>query len=116
MKLIHPAIIMSLLLSWVAATAQATPMSEQNKKDFIRSGIKTCFVKQRQDDPLSEVLTDSQVNEHCGCVMTRATDFITLEDLGRMLKTKDNTHLTPIMETASDYCIQVLSKKWGWAN
>lgn len=106
-------LFISVILFSVAFAAEGTPLSEQTKKDFIKVGVQTCLAKQRQD-PLSKYMTESQLSEYCNCAMTRAYDFITLEDVGRMLQTKSNAHLVPVMETASNYCVQVLMKKWGY--
>lgn len=108
-------LIISLILYFVVFAAQGTPMPEQTKRDFIKSGVQSCLVKQRQD-PMSKYMTESQLSEYCNCVMTRASDFITLEDVGLVLQTKSNTHLVPAMETASNYCTQMLLKKWGYIN
>ncbi len=106
-------LIISLIFSGVAFAAQGTPMPEQTKRDFIKSGVQSCLVKQRQD-PMSKYMTESQLIDYCNCAMTRASDFITLEDIGRVLQTKSNAHLVPVMETAGNYCIQMLMKKWGY--
>ncbi|MDR2111488.1 MAG: hypothetical protein LBQ62_00025 [Candidatus Accumulibacter sp.] len=106
-------LILFLILSGVAIASQGTPMPEQTRKDFISSGTRSCLAKQRQD-PMSEYMTESQRSEYCQCVMTRASEFITLEDLKRFLQTKSNAHFVPIVENAADYCIQMLVKKWGY--
>lgn len=82
---------------------------ESWKAIFIKSGVQSCLVKQRQD-PMSKYMTEAQLNEYCNCAMTRVSYLITLEDVGR----ESNAHLVPAMETASKYCIQMLGKKWGY--
>ncbi len=106
-------LIVSFILSGVAVTSQGTTMPDQTKRVFIKEGVQTCLVKQRQD-PMSKYMAESQLSEYCNCAMTRASDVITLEDLGRGLQTKSYAHLAPVMETAGNYCIQKLLKKWGY--
>jgi hypothetical protein len=107
-----PKLTIYLVLSALTFAAQGSPLPEQIKRDFIKSGVRSCLVNQRQD-PLSKYLKESQLNEYCNCAMTRASDFITLEDIRRVLQTKSHVHLVPVMETAGNYCSQMLIKKWG---
>ena len=104
-----------LLLSAVVPIAFATPLPKETRDEFVTSFVTSCLTKQRQD-PLSKYMTESQLSQYCYCSANRATDFITLEDLGRMLQTKNMEHLRTSVEAAGKYCIQVLMKKWGYSN
>lgn len=104
-------LFVSLILSWVVSTAQGTPMPEETKQEFIKGGIQSCLVKQ-PEDPLSKYMTESQRREYCTCAITRASDFITNEDLVIFFQTKSNPHMISATEFASNDCLQMLLKKW----
>jgi hypothetical protein len=91
-------------------TANGTPIPEPTKADFLRATVRTCMVKQRQST-LTRYLTDAQVNEYCNCSGARVLQFINLEDLERMMQTRSNVPLLPIIEAAGDYCTDMLAKK-----
>lgn len=103
----------TLVLLVVVHNASATPLPKETKVDFVKSFAKSCLVKQHQN-PLSKYMAESQLNEYCDCSANRATDFITLEDLGLFMKTKNMEPMRPHLEAAGEYCTQVLMKKWGY--
>ncbi len=105
-------LIVSFILSGVAVTSQGTPMPDQIKRDFIKSGVQSCLVKQRQD-PMYKYVMESQLSEYCNCAMTRASELITPEEYYRANQTKNIAPLAPKTEAAGKYCIQKLMKKWG---
>ncbi|MCX7112836.1 MAG: tetratricopeptide repeat protein [Proteobacteria bacterium] len=90
----------------------ATPIPKSTKEDFIKSGISSC-VSKMYEDPLSKAFSDIQINEYCDCAMNKAAEFITIDDLVTMLQNNSNKELEPIMEASSNYCVQVLTKKWS---
>lgn len=102
------------LLAAALSTAFATPLPKEEKEGFVKSFVPSCLTKQRKS-PLSKYMTESQLHEYCYCAANRATDFISVEDFGRMIQTKDMEPMRSSVEAAGNYCIQVLSKKWGYS-
>lgn len=106
-------LIMFVLTSGMAITVYGTPMPEQYRTNFIKGSVQSCLTTM-QNAPLSKHLTDLQRSEYCNCAMTRAADAISFEDLQRVIQTKSNEHLRPVMEASGNYCMGTLSKKWGY--
>lgn len=94
-------------------TVYGTPMPEQYRTNFIKGSVQSCLTTM-QNAPLSKHLTDVQRSEYCNCAMTRAADAISLEDLQRVIQTKSNEHIQPVMQASGNYCMGMLSKKWGY--
>ena len=97
----------------MAITVYGTPMPEQYRVNFIKGSVQSCLTTM-QNAPLSKHLTDVQRSDYCNCAMARAADTISIEDLQRVVQTKSNKHLQPVMEASGNYCMGMLSKKWGY--
>ena len=66
--------LFSLLFGFVM-TANATPLSESEKKDFIESGFASCFSEQRKNPDNKEV-TDSELKKYCYCYIKKSAELI----------------------------------------
>ena len=106
-------LVIIFLTLGMGITAYGAPMPEQYRTNFIKGSVQSCLTTM-QNAPLSKHLTDVQRIEYCNCAVTRAADAISLEDLQRVIQTKSNEHLQPVMQASGNYCMGMLSKKWGY--
>lgn len=104
-------LVATLFLMCLIASTYGSPMPEQTKSAFIKTGVKECLVTQRQY-PTVKYVTEAQLSEYCDCTFHRAARFLTLEDLNGP-QTEIAENLRPIMEKAGNYCRDRLAKKWG---
>ncbi len=89
-----------------------TYLSDKDKDEFIRRGVPACVANQKKH-PTAKFIDPKDMEFYCTCTMTRSTDFLTIEDLGRVFQNKSFEHLKPIMELTGSYCMKVVLKKWG---
>ncbi len=106
------AISLVLIIPVISFADVGTALSEKDRNEFIRQGIPSCINGQKKQ-PIAKFIDQSDIEYYCKCTMTRSTDFITLEDLGKIFQSKSFDHLKPIIEISGAYCTKVLMKKWG---
>lgn len=106
--------ILALVLVAASNIALATPLSEQEKKDFVRVSVTSCLAKQREDR-MSKYTSDSQKNEYCYCYGKKVAELVSIEDVGRVFQTKSIESMRPSIDAATTYCVQRLTKEWGFA-
>ena len=93
-------------------TANATPLSESEKKDFIESGFASCFSEQRKNPDNKEV-TDSELKKYCYCYIKKSAELISREDLVLFMKNSSINHMQKSFNSASAYCAkEVILKEY----
>lgn len=96
-------------LIFVAFT-YATPLSGDEKKDFLKTSHKACFAKQR-GAATNRARSDAQLHEYCSCYTNRLADVVSVEDFKEMFKTKSTDSIESRANTAGNYCIERFTKK-----
>jgi len=91
----------------------ATPLSEQAKNSFAIGLVPACVRDQRQE-PTNKTMTDAQLTEYCRCIATSLSNVLSVEDVNRLLQTKNNEHFRSRLEGAGYSCGQALLRKWGY--
>ena len=104
------AIFVSLCIT--VSVSHATPLDAQQKANLVRGVTQSCFTTQRQN-PINNVVADSEVVEYCSCYANRAADLLSVEIMQQIIAAKDPKLLRPYTESAGEYCGQLFAKKWG---
>ena len=95
-----------------SAAATSTPLTTQQRVDFIKTSTGSCVEKQKED-PRSKAYSDEQLTDYCNCYSVKMADVVSYEDLLRAGQTKDVEFLRKSIDAASETCGEIMSKKWG---
>lgn len=93
------------LLFGLVITANGTPLSGSEKKDFIESGFASCFSEQRKN-PENKEVTDPELKNYCYCYVKKSAELITHEDLMLTVEKNSVAHMQAALSAASAYCVK----------
>jgi hypothetical protein len=103
--------IFSILIfaSSYASLAFSTPMTEQEKLDFIRGHFPSCIAKNNAN---KELTSDQKVGieNYCSCSGSVMASLITREELQEVAKGILPTTMLPKAREAQQACIEALSQ------
>ena len=97
------------LICFLSESALAMPLSIQEKQEYIKGAIPSCFSKQSLNRKMNQQ-EKAGLSAYCECHANKMSKSLTREEMSQLSKGVLPNSLPPKVKEAQSSCIETLSK------